>query len=479
MRECVLEITSLSNDGRGIGRCGGLAVFVAGALPGQAVRAGIFREKKRYAEAVILEVLESPPEMLLPECPHSGICGGCPLQAMPYAQQCFWKERLVRDALCRIGRLSAPVVHPVIPSPLLWEYRNKMEFAFGAGEAGELVLGLRERGGRRVVRVPECKLMPSFCLDIVSRACELAAASALPAFVVGEGRRAGGRRAGAGFWRFLVLRRGFREDGEEGIWIQCLTSAAGSEEQRAVAHLAERLLAEFPLVCGIVHDVRLQCDSFTQAERRQATYGVASLCQRLGGKDFVLDAASFFQVNTAGAECLWEAIHAFALEDNVGDAASTCASEHGVRWDAVWDLYCGVGAPGLLLAEKAGTLFGVEYDAAAVAMARHNAAQHGYAHGHFFAGDTGRILRTLATRHGVSRPDLVLLDPPRAGVDADVIRHLCACGAVRILYISCNPVTLARDVALLGERYVLRSVQPVDLFPHTPHIECVALLEAC
>lgn len=520
-----LYIEGLSHDGRGIARlpdpaalCGphavygggrGVVVFVAGALPGQNVRARIIRRKSGFMEAAVQELLRPAPDAVPPLCPHQEHCGGCPLQTMPYAGQLHWKKRLALDALHRIGRLDRDMLdhalQSVDPSPALRQYRNKMEFAFGpaSGQDHGLTLGLRRRNGREVAPVPGCVLLPPEAQSMVSLARDLAEKSGLPAHTpVGERRNGaygmhgngrGGRKSArseccavqsraqepSGFWRFLILRRGLTQEGRDPRWwALCLTSPGGPAGRKAARALGQGLLEAFPSLAAFIHEERATPDGLALGERRVLVLDgqgreapeAALLHLPLAGRLFGLDAASFFQVNTAAAQVL-----ARRAEEMLADSADFPEPGSGLL-----DLYCGVGAPGLVLAPAFERLIGLEQDRRAVDLARRNAARMGFTHCSYLAGDAAALLNGK----GGDKDDggltarqwnTALVDPPRAGLAPRALDALLRLAPRRVLYISCNPATLARDALQLSARYALERLAAVDLFPHTPHLECLSL----
>lgn len=497
MQECLdLELDGLAHDGRGVGRLKdpqkpgerGLAVFVAGGLPGELVRCRLTARKPRLAEAELVEVLRPRAHEAPALCPHAGprgtggACGGCPLQPMPYERQLEWKTRLAREALLRIGKLDAGLLdaawEATLPSPGLSGFRNRMTFAFGM-EEGRLTLGQRTRGGATVVDTPACALLPAGAPELLAAAREAAAASGLGAWKAPERRR--GRSTGRrGFWRFLTLRQGWLP-GETAPrwWAVCLTSPGGPAERAAARALGERLLGlgGASRLGGFIHEERGQNDALAAGERRVlcldaqgAENPEAGLLRLpLAGRGFALDAASFFQVNTGAAELLARAV-------------IDMAPEKGDR--GLLDVYCGVGAPGQLLAPRFASVLGVECDRRAVALARRNAADAGLTGCRYVAGDAGALLRRLAAQgtlptlaRGEKLPpwDMALIDPPRAGLDPAAVDALLRLAPEHLLYVSCNPSTLARDAVRLSNRYTLQRLTAVDLFPHTPHLECCSL----
>ncbi|MBQ9407363.1 MAG: class I SAM-dependent RNA methyltransferase [Desulfovibrio sp.] len=506
-----LQVTDLAHDGRGIAHLHdsrgerGLTVFVTGALPDQLVRARVLRRKKSYLEAIVQEVLRPAPKTMAPLCPHHLHCGGCPLQVMPYPQQLHYKRLWALNALTRIGGLDTQQVGtlfaPLLPSPALTRYRNKMEFAFGGGPGASLTLGLRRRNGRDVLAVPGCVLMPQTAQDMVAMLRELAARSGLAPHMAQSDMSASrmhcaDRRSPAhsrprstskasGFWRFFILRCGLRPGTERpGWWGICLTSPGSRRERATVLAAGRELMAAFPDLVAFVHEERASRDALTSGERRIATLGAdghicpqaARLLQPLYGTTFSLDVASFFQVNTAAAQdlaCCAQRMLADHDEDH--------------RPARLLDVFCGVGVFGLLAAKLYEEVLGLELNPRAVQEARRNASAMGLEHCRYIVGDVADVLskplpwQDAACGQAFSSPDArtwrldVLADPPRNGLSPHVLTGLLNLAADRILYISCNPSTLARDARCLAQAYTLTSLGGVDLFPHTPHVECLSL----
>lgn len=496
----LLFIDALAHDGRGIARTPDGVVFVSDSLPGQTVRARLLRRKANFAEACRLELVQAGPDDRAPLCPHQAQCGGCAWQCLARPAQLRWKEQLLRDALQRIGKLTAPPLLPILADARETHFRNKMEFAFGmtaddSSPGGRLCLGLRERGGLAVAPVPDCRLLPPEALAIIRSAeelaCELSAGdphlaahspSPRPARNGQKRPRQSGNR---GFWRFLTLRLGLAPHGDltpqqaldrpqdQQAWAVCLTSPGDARQRRLVRTLGERLLARHPQLAAFIHEERTRDDALAQGERRVLCLDASDrdgeegglLRLPLGGQWFTLDAASFFQVNTDAAQLLArEVLEQLLPVLNRGGGPSA-----GAR---LLDLYCGVGAPGLLVARHAAETCGIEYDARAVRLARRNAAALG-CRGVWQAGDAGKLLTKRADAPGSF--DVALVDPPRAGMDAAVREHLLRLRPPHILLVSCNPATLARDAACLAQDYEPLAIRPVDLFPHTPHLESVSL----
>jgi len=475
-----LELHGFARDGQAVGRpCdGGPAIFVRGGLPGQRVRAEITAVKNRWAEAESRELLR-PVSSDFPvsgggqrpaPCPHAGQCGGCPWQELPLVSQLFWKREAVADALTRIGGLDRDTVaerlRPVLPSPgAEWGYRNKMEFAFVPGEKGQVRLGLRRRASHDVVEVTGCLLQTDRTMNILTGLRTAINQSGLAAW--------DSHAAQSAALRFAVI----RETRDRSCVVEIITSAGDRAAFGKVRAVGEKLLGGSWGVSGFVHSVRSSLTNVACGEKTALSLGKASLCESLalaGHPEpvrFHLGHQSFFQVNTAAAELLYNTAAALAqsFSPNPQDRPSADAAP---CHKTCWDVYCGVGGLALALAPYFGRVLGLEGSAAAVALARRNAA--GLAHCRFECSDAARLGEYMR-RFGP--PDVLCADPPRAGLAPAVIRAILRSPSPRLLLVSCDPATLARDMGLLSSVYELRVLQPVDLFPQTPHVESVAVLD--
>jgi 23S rRNA (uracil1939-C5)-methyltransferase len=430
--ELELRVTSLAHGGRGVARrADGYVVFVAGALPGDRVRAAVTKSKRNYAEARLVELLDPSPDRIADTCVHGGEpCPGAPWQGLPYEHQLRHKFEHVEDALRRIGGLDGFELEPIEPAAEQWRYRNKLEYSFGERD-GRLALGFHARGRwDEVVNAEDCHLASAANNARRNEVREWARDAGVPAY---------DRRTGTGVLRNLVVREG-RRTGQ--IQTRLVTSPA-----------------EIPRPPVDLHTVVEGPGGGTDGPT--GALGPEYLTERLGDLEFRISHRAFFQTNTEMAERL------YAAATRMADLKGT---------ERLFDLYCGIGTLALTMAAGAGEVWGIEVVADAVADAAENALLNGIANAHFRAGDARKAIRPLLEEAG--RPDVVVVDPPRAGLSAKIVRRLIECEADRIVYVSCNPTTLAPNAAQLAEAgYRLRRVKPVDMFPQTPHIECVALLE--
>jgi 23S rRNA (uracil1939-C5)-methyltransferase len=458
--ELELHIDSLAFGGEGVARLGeeGYVVFVAGGIPGDRVRALVYKRKRSYAHARAIEVLEPSARRIPPKADHPGV----PWQVLPYERQLQIKREQVSEALRRIGRLDGFELEEIVPALERWRYRNKLEYSFGMSDDGELVCGFHaSAGGRRVAPMEDCMLAS----ELGNRARELALGwcreRGLSAWERSGGRDARDERTGPGpdgraRLRNLVVREGRRTGPELQIRI---VSTDGELDAGALALELSEGLGE--RLSGVLWTRSRSLAETTMGGETELVWGEAELAERIGELDLRISAEAFMQTNTEMAELLYGV---------VGEYASLQG------WERVYDLYCGIGTIALTLAPRAGELWGIELVERAVADAIAAARRNEVTNAHFFAGDTRLALPELVARAG--RPDVLVVDPPRAGLSKKVVRRIVEASPRRIVYVSCNPTTLAPNAAELAQAgWTLRRVRPVDMFPQTHHIECVALLE--
>lgn len=445
-----LSIADLALGGKALARPGGRVVFVDRGLPGDVVEARITRVKKTWAEARLERVLEPSGDRVPPRCPHVSLCGGCRMQELPYAYQLALKERQVREALAHLGGLTPPV-RPIVGSDAVWGYRNKMEFSFLPDDSGTTRLGLHRRGAYdRGFELETCEIATPLTVAVVRATQRFAAAHGWRAYH--PARHDGGVR-------FLTVRH-LVSTGECAVHL-----VASNEDVPGLERWAETVAGLDPAVRTVTLLINASRANIAFGERERVLRGDGRVRERLLGVTFEAPSNAFLQTNSAQAERLYDA----AL-----DAAALTGRE------SVLDLYCGTGTLTLLAARRAASAIGVESVEDAVAFARRNAELNGIANVRFVAGEARAVLREWARgeRPGAPRPDVVLVDPPRAGLHPRVVARVAELSAPRLVYVSCNPATLARDLKdFAGRGYVTRDVAPFDLFPHTPHIECVARLE--
>jgi 23S rRNA (uracil1939-C5)-methyltransferase len=415
-------------------------VFVQGAIPGDRVRARVFKRKRSYGEARVSELLEPAPDRIEPRAQHPG----APWQVLPYERQLEEKQSQVVEALERIGGFERPPVDPIVPAVEQWRYRNKMEYSFGEDAEGRLVLGFHPPGSwREVVAIEE---------DVLASAAVDGLRARVRDWCEQEGLSAYNRETHTGFLRNLVVREG-RRTGQ--LQVRLVTSPG---DFRA-AHFSEAADAHSSVWTSTKGLAEVTRDG---ESRLLAGDGAIEERLEVAGSElrFGISPDAFFQTNTEMAERLYSVAAEFA---------GLTGSER------VFDLFCGIGTIGLALAPQAGEVWGVEIVEEAVADAIANADLNGIDNARFFAGDIRTAARPLVEQAG--QPDVVVVDPPRAGLSQKIVRRIVEMEAKRIVYVSCNPTTLAPNARQLTDAgWTLERVQPVDMFPQTPHIECVALL---
>ncbi len=436
--ELTLTVDTLAFGGAGVARLDGYVVFVQGGIPGDTVRAEVGKSKRAYAEARVLEVLKPSPDRIEPVAHHPG----APWQVIPYASQLEIKAAQVDDSLRRIGRLDGYAFEPIIPAVQEWRYRNKLEYSFGKDESGRLICGFHAPGRwQDIVEVKDCMLAS----EKGNQARE-----EVVAWCRAQGLEPYDRRTNEGFLRNLVVREG-RRTGE--IQVRLVTSPGKLD--------GDSLAAATPTADGLLWTRLASVAETTAGGDTALLSGVDRLEEQIGGLSISISGEAFFQTNTEMAEKLY----ALAIE---------YAELRG--FERLYDLYCGIGTIGLLMAPRAAELWGLEIVEDAIADAIANARRNEIDNTHFFAGDVRLALSELVEKAG--RPDVLVVDPPRAGLSQKVVRRIIEAAPKRIVYVSCNPTTLAPNAAQLVEAgYALTKVRPVDMFPQTPHIECVAQLE--
>ncbi len=496
-QEIEVTIDSLAYGGEGVARYGeeGYVVFVAGAVPGDRVRALVYKRKRAYAHARAVEILQPGPERIEPRAAHPGV----PWQVLPYERQLQIKRDQVDEALRRIGRLDGYELQEIVPAVQRWRYRNKLEYSFGNGVGGstgsELICGFHAPAGwNKVVAIEDCLLASELgneAREIALRwareqrllpweravgpagqpGARLARADEQPpepaahpdgdlesADARVDGRvdgRAGPGKDGRARLRNLVVREGRRTGA---LQVRLVTTPGEIEVDALAQALVSQLGAQ--AISGVLWTRSSSLAESTAGGETELVWGEAQLPERLGDFDLRISPQAFFQTNTEMAEVLY------------GIAADVAALEGHER---VFDLYCGTGTIALALARRAGELWGLEVVPEAVSDATASARRNGVENARFLVGDARLALPELLQRAG--RPDVVVLDPPRAGLSQKIVRRIVETQPKRIVYVSCNPTTLAPNAAQLGEAgWRLEKVRPVDMFPQTHHVECVALL---
>ena len=446
-QEVELKIDSLVYGGSGIGQIEGFKIFVEGSAPGDTVSALMTRVKSKYGEAKILKILQPSPLRIQPRCKHFGVCGGCKWQFLDYADQCKVKEQQAKDAIQRIGGLSADLVKPIIPNESPWLYRNKMELSFGDSADGKAMLGFYPPSYHyEVFDVEECFLQSELMVEIVKKVRDFANAHHIPVY---------NGRTHEGLLRTLTIREG-KNTGE--VMVILTTSTEVFDHRSAFG----ALFAGDPRITSVYWNSVYQVPGQPTWVEENLLAGKASLTEILllenGQKlEFDILPQAFFQTNTKQAEVLYS--HVVQMAGLTGK-------------EVVFDLYCGTGTIGLFCAHLAKQVVGIEINESAVESARGNALRNNITNVNFHLGGVEQCLEGLK-----EKPQVVIVDPPRAGLEGSVVEQCATFRADKIVYVSCNPSTLARDLKLFAEKgYTTRAIQPVDMFPQTYHIENIALL---
>ena len=443
-----LRIERLSSDGSGVAHSAdGEAVFVPGTAPGDEARVRIVKDCGRYAFGILDELLTPSPDRIPVDCPVAGPCGGCSLRHLDYAAELRAKQESVLDAFRRIGGLEVPVLD-ILPSPDVDRYRNKVQFPVGIDKNGVPCIGFYAGRTHRIVPCPDCKLQPSVLNEIGNALC---------AFFAQQGIRPYDEQSGKGLVRHIFLRRG-AHSGQIMVCLVCTRAKLPHAEQLCTA-----LRGQFPAISTILLNVNAKNTNVILGSENHILYGPGYIEDTLCGVPVRLGPLSFYQVNALAAERLY------------GVAAQYAQLTPD---DTLLDLYCGMGTIGLSMAEQCRELIGVEIVPEAIESAKANAARMGEAvaaKSRFFCADAGQAATQLAAE-GL-HPDIVMLDPPRKGCDEATLSAVVRMAPRRVVYVSCNPATAARDAAWLEKNgYHTEKVQPVDLFPRTKHCECVLLM---
>jgi 23S rRNA (uracil1939-C5)-methyltransferase len=444
-QELELTIDSLAYGGNGVARLDGFVVFVRRGLPGDTVKARVTKVQRRHAEALATEVVAPGPQRVEAPCEHYPACGGCRFQDLAYHAQLAAKEQWVADSLQRLAGLEDFPLEEIVPAESQFHYRNKMEYSFAQLVDGA-TLGFHKAGRwDEVLEVETCWLTTELGNAIRNRIREWAHEEKLQAY---------DQATQEGYLRHLVVREG-RNTG------QALVQLVTARGERFDRERLIEVLTEFPEVRSIHWSVNRGVAEVTNLPT-ELLWGEEAIEEEIGGLRFRVRPNAFLQTNTAMAERLYALAREYAQ----------------LRGDeTVYDLYCGIGTIGLSMAANALTVWGIEISEESVACAIENQELNSIGNAAFFAGNVGEVLRELRDRAG--DPGVVVVDPPRAGLAGKALKRLGEIGAPRIVYVSCNPTTLAADVKRLRDDYgySLVRARPVDMFPHTPHVECVSLLE--
>lgn len=454
-----IAATGYAAEGKALAKVDGKVIFIEGGVPGDVVDIFLTKNKKDWAEGKVQKIRSYSPERVTPFCIHFGICGGCKWQMLPYEKQLEYKEQEVRDVIKRIGKLPDVPVLPILGSEKTIHYRNKLEFTFSNKKyltENELnLLGKEEWPGGavgyhvpklydKIIDITECWLMEDVNNDIRNHLRDYSQKNNLSYYDIKEHK---------GFLRNVIIRN-------------CTTGELmvnlvfGNEDKKQIEKIAEFLLEKVPAITTLVYTINQKWNDSLNDLEPVIFSGKGFVIEKLGEFNFKISPKSFFQTNTRQAEVLYNVVKDFA--SLTGD-------------ETVYDLYCGTGSIGIFLSKKAKKIIGVDVIEEAIMDAKENAALNTIRSASFYTGDVIEICNDdFFNAHG--KADVIIVDPPRAGLHSKLINKLLEISAERIVYVSCNVATQARDLQFLGEKYAVKKIQPVDMFPHTHHIESVALL---
>ncbi|MBC8439823.1 MAG: 23S rRNA (uracil(1939)-C(5))-methyltransferase RlmD [Deltaproteobacteria bacterium] len=449
-----LEIIDLAFGGRGLAKPDGFPIFIDRCVPGDVVFAKITKKKKSWAEGKLIEILKQSPLRNQGKCQYCNFCGGCKWQQIGYDIQLEYKKRHVIESMAHIGGLKDVRVNDVIPSDRIYEYRNKMEFSCSSKRwllpweleneeiKKDFGIGLHVPGTfDKVIDIKQCEIMPALGNKILED---------VRVFIKESGLSGYNLKNHEGFWRFLMLRHSVAFD----TWMVNVVTRVKKID--VVQNLADLLAQKYPQVKSILNSITDSKSGVAFDKEEIILFGEDHIKEKLGKFEFKISANSFFQTNTRSCEKLYSKVSEYAaLTGN----------------EIVMDLYSGTGTIPIWLSDQAKMVYGIEIVKSAVIDARQNAGLNGIENCEFFEGDIKDVLPRLK-----QKPDVMIIDPPRVGMHKDVVGQVLLIGPEKIVYVSCNPATLARDLEMLAPEYEIREIQPIDMFPHTYHIESVALL---
>lgn len=449
-----LSIEKMAYGGQGIARLDGFVIFVKGAIPGDRLKAQVFKKKKGYADARLLDLIEPSPDRIQPPCPYVGYCGGCQWQTLSYERQLDYKKEQIAESMSHIGAMKDIVVRDVIPSENRFAYRNKMEFSFSDRRwflpneldkketEGDFALGLHVPGTfSKVIDIDECLLQQDTGNQILREVKEYVKSCGVPVY---------GIKSHVGYWRFLAIRYSTAFD-------EWMVNIVTSEDRPDVVKpLADALLRKIGNIKSVVNNITQSKAAVAAGESERIVAGEKYIEDKIGAFKFQISSNSFFQTNSLGAQGLYQTVLNYA-EFNGNEK--------------VLDLYSGTGTIPIFLADKVSAVTGIEISESAVQDARENCINNGIHNCDFICGDMREKLSSVS-----QKPDALIIDPPRAGMHKDVLAKVLELSPEKIVYVSCNPATMARDIGQMIRDYEVVEIQPVDMFPHTYHIEAVAKL---
>ncbi|HYF82706.1 MAG TPA: 23S rRNA (uracil(1939)-C(5))-methyltransferase RlmD [Clostridia bacterium] len=443
-QDYTVEITGLTSEGLGVARIEGFTVFVEGALPEEQVEIRIVKLLKNYGFGKLLRTLKASPGRIEPACGVVKRCGGCQLQHMSYETQLQYKTRQVKDAMEHLGGFKDVVIHDTIGMDNPWRYRNKAQFPVGMD--GDVAIGFYANRSHEIINTPQCSIQDEINDNVIQTVRE---------FIKKYNISTYDENTGEGLVRHIVTRKGFRT-GEVMVCIVINGNAIPSDKA-----LVDMLLGSVENLKSVVLNINKTKTNVILGDRNIVIYGEEAIYDYIGEFKFRISPLSFFQVNPIQTEVLYS--KALEYADLKGD-------------EIVFDAYCGIGTISLFLSKKAKKVYGVEIVEQAIENAIENAKLNGISNAEFIVGESETVIPEMYDK-GI-KADVIVVDPPRKGCDEKLLDVIVRMGPDRVVYVSCNPATLARDLKYLSERgYRVKEIQPVDMFPQTVHVECVCCLQ--
>ena len=482
-----VEITGVAAEGKALVRINDIVTFVPNCVPGDIVDLQITKKKHSFMEAKVLRLVTPSPVRCEARCKHFGVCGGCKWQILPYDEQLKYKQQQIVDNLTRIGKIELPEISPILGSKHIYEYRNKLEFtcadrkwfpwevieAAGGLDKVDSTYGLGFHIPNcfdKVLDIEECHLMPDINNRIRNAVREYARTHGLTFY---------NEHTHEGLLRNLILRNNHKGE----LMLVVSFGEPIINNQSTISNFLEKLHEDFPEIVSLMYAENTKFNDTIGDLEVKTYFGQDHIMETMEGLQFKVGPKSFYQTNTEQAFHLYKVARAFALApmdngqwtmDNYDYPADNYPLSI-INYPLIYDLYTGTGTIANFVAKKARQVIGIEYVPEAIEDAKVNSEINGITNTLFYAGDMKDILTDdFIAEHG--RPDVIITDPPRAGMHPDVVKTILRAAPQRIVYVSCNPATQARDLQLLDTDYRVAAVQPVDMFPHTPHVENVVLL---
>ena len=451
--EVELLISDLAFGGRGISKLDDLVFFVKDAIPGQKVIAKISKIKKKYVEAYKIKTLEQSKDEIEPECEHFNWCGGCTIQQLDYQKQLHYKQKQISQILDKIGKIKNVDINPIIGCDKTFFYRNKMEYTFsgnpwyiGDESYDDIIIGLHiPKRFDKILNINKCHINNKIFNDILTLTKEVVVKEKLIPYDVVKH---------TGFLRFLVLRIGVHTNE---VMVNLVTAGYNP---KSLQPLVDKLKENNSNIKSIVNTINTKKSNIVSGTYK-LLYGKEFINEKIGDYLFKISPNSFFQTNSYQVKILYDYIIKIAKLK---------------KSDVLYDLYCGTGTIGIYVSKLVKKVYGIEIVENAVEDASHNVKINNINNIEFYHGDLKKILNN-DTISKIEKPDVVIIDPPRPGLHPSTMKHLINLSPKKIIYVSCNPATMARDIEILSnQKYLIKDMQPIDMFPHTPHIECITIL---